>query len=220
MLREDVAAVFLGQISHFLPSLSVCSEHTVVNLTRKALVVKAASAVPTLLWGSLPLLCQNWERLCISSSRHHPPERGSGQGNVSWGGQHQVGSGCRRWWMAAVDPFQMFFPACHCWCFSDLETMEDFSTWLGWRMVGVSQVVLVALQHPWGSTGGIEEWIGMVWQDGGSQAVFPTVELSHRGMGELSALCWVVCSQCWVIARSSWVSCRNQDCAGLKTSIA
>lgn len=52
MLREDVAAVFLGQISHFLPSLSVCSEHTVVNLTRKALVVKAASAVPTLLWGS------------------------------------------------------------------------------------------------------------------------------------------------------------------------
>lgn len=27
-------------------------------------------------------------------------------------------------------------------------------------MVGVSQVVLVALHQPWGSTGGSEEWIG------------------------------------------------------------
>lgn len=47
---------------------------------------------------------------------------------------------------------------------TSLETVEElklFSGWLAWRRVGVSQVVLVALQHLWGSAGGIEEWIGM-----------------------------------------------------------
>lgn len=62
----------LGQVfSHFLSGLSACPEHTVGSLTTKALVVKPASDVPTLLCSSLlPLWCQNWhrERLCTSSS--------------------------------------------------------------------------------------------------------------------------------------------------------
>lgn len=149
VLREDVAAVSLGQgIFHFLSSfVSVLWTHS--NLTRKALVVKAVSAIPTLLWGSLPpLLCQNWERLCTSSSKHPLPERGSGQGNVSWGGQHQMGSGCRRWWMQLWS---------HSRCLSQPGSagvsVTSFET--------VAGVVLVALKHPWGSTGGIEEWVGM-----------------------------------------------------------
>lgn len=91
VLREDVAAVSLGQrISHFLCSLSVCSEHTVGNLTRKALVLKAASDVPSLLWGSLPpILCQNWEKLCTSSSRHHSSRHSSRKGE--WAGKCLLG---------------------------------------------------------------------------------------------------------------------------------
>lgn len=54
----------LGRRSLTLSPVCQCALNTVGNLTIQALVVKAASDVPTLLWGSLPpLLCQNWERL-------------------------------------------------------------------------------------------------------------------------------------------------------------
>lgn len=38
--------------------------------------------------------------------------------------------------------------------------------------------------------------MAFAYQDGGEPSSISTAELSRRGMGELSVLCWVVCCFC------------------------
>lgn len=104
-----------------------------------------------------------------------------------------MSSGCRRWWMAAVVPFQMLFqPGNAGVSVTNFETVEELC-WLGWRMLGVSQVLLVALHHPWGSTGGTEEWVGRFSRMVEAKQQFP---LWSCPMEAQRFPCWVVCSLC------------------------